>query len=190
MSSLAFTLSDQTLRYLIIGDPTLDTLELSPADYAKEIVAFSALDDATDPDLSRFADRGGKLILWHGFADYGVSAYSTIRYYERVMATMGNEAVDDFVRFYTSPGVDHLNGGPGAGTADYLGTLVAWVEQGTAPGDLVAHRFTDESLSRPLCRYPTYPRYNGEGDPSSSASFHCALPAGVRSRVSGAGKNG
>jgi Tannase and feruloyl esterase len=175
-SSLGFNLSDQTLRYLVVGNPALDTLELAPATYAQELGAFSALVDATNADLAAFAARGGKLILWHGLADYGVSAYSTIRYYERVVATLGGEAVDDFLRFYTSPGVDHLNGGPGAGTADYLGALVAWVEEGTAPGDLVAHKVAGETLSRPLCRYPAYPQYNGKGDPASSASFHCALP--------------
>ena len=92
------------------------------------------------------------------------------------MNSLGAAAVDDFLRFYTSPGVDHLNGGPGAGTADYLGALVAWVEQGTAPGNLVAHRFGDESLTRPLCRYPGYPHYGGQGDPASAESFHCAMP--------------
>lgn len=176
LSSLGFTLSDQTLRYLIIGDPTVDSLALSPPTHAAELVAFSALVDATDPDLAPFAGRGGKLILWHGFADYGVSGYSTIRYYERVVNRLGAEAVDDFLRFYTSPGVDHLNGGPGAGTADYLGALVAWVEQGTAPADLVAQRFAGGPLSRPLCRYPRYPHYNGSGDPASAESFHCAMP--------------
>jgi len=176
MSSLGFTLSDQTLRYLIIGDPTLDSLTLSPATYAEKLAAFSSLVDASDPNLAPFAGRGGKLILWHGFADYGVSGYSTIRYYERVVKSLGAAAVDDFLRFYTSPGVDHLNGGPGAGTADYLGALVAWVEQGTAPGDLVAHRFAGGPLSRPLCRYPRYPHYNGSGDPASAESFHCAMP--------------
>jgi len=176
MSSLGFTISDQTLRYLITGDPNLDSLALSPATHADELAAFSALVDATDPNLAPFAGRGGKLILWHGFADYGVSGYSTIRYYERVVSSLGANAVDEFIRFYTSPGVDHLNGGPGAGTADYLGALVAWVEQGTAPGDLVAHRFAGGPLSRPLCRYPRYPHYNGSGDPSSAESFHCAMP--------------
>jgi feruloyl esterase len=176
LSSLGFTLSDQTLRYLIIGDPSIDPLQFSPAKYAEELAAFSALVDATDADLSAFAASGGKLILWHGLADYGVSAYSTIRYYERVVTALGGEAVDDFLRFYTSPGVDHLNGGPGAGTADYLGALIAWVEEGTAPGDLVAHKIAGAPLSRPLCRYPRYPRYEGKGAPSSAASFRCATP--------------
>jgi feruloyl esterase len=176
LSSLGFTLSDQTLRYLVIGDPQIDAFAFSPAEYAEELTAFSTLVDATDPDLSAFAARGGKLILWHGWADYAVSAHSTVRYYERVVATLGGQAaVDEFLRFYTSPGIDHLNGGPGAGTTDFLGALIAWVEQGRAPADLVSHKLGG-GLSRPLCRHPGYPRYDGEGDPASADSFHCATP--------------
>src|SRR5262249_56741324 len=129
-----FILPDQTLRFLIAHDAALDTLDFVPAAHAPELMAFSALADATDPDLSPFAARGGKLILWHGLADYAVSARSTVRYYERVVSMLGGrEATDRFIRFYTSPGVDHLNDGPGAGTTDFLTALTAWVETGAAP---------------------------------------------------------
>lgn len=177
-SSLGFSLSEQTIRYLVIGDPTIDPFEFDAAQYADDFVAFSTLVDATDADLSAFSSRGGKLILWHGWADYAVSAYSTVRYYQRVVDTAGGQsAADEFVRFYTSPGIDHLSGGPGAGVTDFLGALIAWVEEGTAPGDLVSYKAgSNPQLTRPLCRHPGYPRYNGKGDPLSAESFHCAMP--------------
>lgn len=176
LSSAGFSLSDQILRFLVVGDPALDTLRFMPAEHANALRAFSALVDATDPDLSAFAARGGKLILWHGLADYAVSARSTARYYERVVAVLGGQdAADRFVRFYTSPGVGHLNEGPGAGTTDFLGALTAWVERNEAPGDLVSTR-AGSTLTRPLCRHPRYPHYRGSGDPDDAASFRCTAP--------------
>jgi hypothetical protein len=180
-SAVDFSLSDQILRFLVVHDPALDTLHFVPGDHAAALIAFSRLVDASDPDLSRFGARGGKLILWHGLADYAVSARSTAQYYGRVVAALGGQdTADRFVRFYTAPGVGHINDGPGAGTADFLGALTAWVEHGTAPGDLVATRLNTAPgappLTRPLCRYPGYPSYDGSGDPNDAASFHCADP--------------
>ena len=180
-SSLGFVLSDQTLRFFVAQDAQLDTLRFSPSSYADELFALSSLLDASDPDLTAFAVRGGKLILWHGWSDYAISAYSTIRYFERVVSTLGGRAaVDEFLRFYTSPGVDHLAGGPGAATTDFLAALVTWVEEGTPPGDLVSRKLDPQTaepiLARPLCRYPTYPRYEGKGDPAAASSFRCAAP--------------
>lgn len=170
-------ISGQTLRFLIARDPDLDPLRFVPASYADELAAFSTLVDATDPDLADYAERGGKLILWHGWSDYGVSAYSTIRYYEQVVDTMGADRTRDFLRFYTSPGVDHLGAGPGASAIDFLAALIAWVERGEAPQDLTATRpasSADAGFTRPLCRFPRYPRYNGSGDVRDAGSFHCA----------------
>jgi feruloyl esterase len=171
-------LSDQVLRFLIAHDPALDSLHFVPAAHAAALVAFSQLVDATDPDLSAFAARGGKLILWHGLADYGVSARSTIRYYERVVGTLGDQAAADrFIRFYTSPAVGHLNDGPGGGTIDFLGALTGWVETGAAPADLIATKPGDAShpapVTRLVCRYPAYSHYTGAGNPSDATSFRC-----------------
>jgi feruloyl esterase len=172
--------ADQVLRFLVTHNATLDTLHFSPNDHQAELQAYSAFADGSDPDLSAFAARGGKLIFWQGLADCAASPRATIRYYEEVVRTAGGQAAaDDFVRFYTSPGVGHFNDGPGAGTTDFLSAITAWVETGAAPADLVSSRLGPGSsnplLTRPLCRYPGYPRYNGEGDPADAASFHCEV---------------
>jgi feruloyl esterase len=178
-NSLLFLLQDDYFKYFVAKDAQFDSLQLSPTAYTAELSALSTLLDATDPDLSAFTAHGGKLILWHGLADYAISAYGTLRYYERVVATAGgHEEADAFVRFYTSPAVDHTGSGNGAPLFDLLGALDAWVENGAAPGDLVAYRLENgaEIPFRPLCRYPTYPRYDGIGDPHSAASFACVAP--------------
>jgi Tannase and feruloyl esterase len=178
-SSFLFILSDGFIRFFVTGNPDFDSLAFAPEDYASTLSSLSTLLDATDPDLSRFAARGGKVILWHGWSDYALSAYSTVAYYERVVsAAGGRSAADEFVRFYASPGVDHLNNGAGAPIFDLLGALDAWVEDGAAPDDLVAYKVLPGSDTpvpfRPLCRYPTYARYSGSGDPNRATSFTCA----------------
>ena len=52
------------------------------------------------------------------------------------------------------------------------------METGKAPGDLLQVTQEKEApfkvtASRPLCRYPLTPRYDGKGDASEAASFMC-----------------
>ncbi len=87
--------------------------------------------------------------------------------------------VDSFLRFYLTPGVTHMGlGGPDY--VDLLGALDAWVTTGAAPADPLVQTSLDANfnvtLSRPMCRYPTYPRYNGTGDVNASANFTCTAP--------------
>jgi feruloyl esterase len=90
-----------------------------------------------------------------------------------------------------SPGVDHLGGGPGPGSTDFLSPLRAWVEAGTDPEDLVSQELlpgaTEPILSRPLCRYPRSPRYTGTGDANDAARFHCTDSPCCGYPVSGVG---
>jgi tannase/feruloyl esterase len=145
---------------------------------------LSALLDSTNPDLSAFRAHGGKLILKTNGADFLLSPFQAIEYYKTVVVRMGQTNVDSFVRLYVAPGTNHGgNGVDSSGTAipngvDLLGVLDEWVESGKAPDTLVQVSqqmnmpFTVHS-SRPMCRYPLYPRYDGRGDPSQASSFTC-----------------
>lgn len=178
-ASLLFTLQDQFIKFFVTEDPDFDSLQFTASAARAELEALSALLDATDPDLFAFRARGGKLILWHGVADYAISAYGTVEYYERLVATAGGqERADEFVRFYTSPAIDHTGTGAGAPLIDLLGALDEWVENGTPPGDLIAYKNDGGTQIpfRPLCRYPAYPHYDGAGDPRAAASFTCTAP--------------
>jgi len=142
---------------------------------------MSALNDATNANLHPFLAAGGKLILWHGGNDSALSVKSTTAYYERVVAAMGGQSnADQFVRFYTAPGVNHCAGGPGADTADLLSALDRWVTHGRGPGTLKASKIDSSTgatlLTRPLCVYPAYPRYQGSGDSNAASSFTCTEP--------------
>src|SRR5260370_35912503 len=94
--------------------------------------------DTTDPDLSAFQARGGRLILKGNGADYQRSVLQEIDYYKSVVAKMGQDRADQFIRFYVTPGVNHpRNGLMRDGKAepakvDLLGALDAWAGLGKA----------------------------------------------------------
>ena len=136
-----------------------------------------------NPDLSRFFNRGGKLILWHGFNDPGPSALSTIEYLENVANATGAGATPEAkladtrknARLFLAPGVLHCRGGAGPDKFDMLTALENWVEKGIAPDHVIATK-ADSKLSRPLCPYPQAAKYKGAGDTNDAANFTCANP--------------
>ena len=103
--------------------------------------------DATNPDLSDFARRGGKLILFHGWADPHISPINTIAYHDALRRQMGAVA-EAFERLYLMPGMYHCSGGEGPSQFDLLSAVMAWVEGGQAPDAIVTstQRQTENSL--------------------------------------------
>lgn len=137
---------------------------------------YDAVMGASNPDLSAFRDSGGKLLLWHGAADFGVPYQGTVDYYQRVRQKLGPGAAQQFMRLFVAPGVGHCRGGAGAQPVDPLNALVAWVEQGKAPRTLYAAT-TDENgtitATRPICRYPFVARWTGQGDATDGSNYQC-----------------
>ena len=105
--------------------------------------------NALNPSIDTFQKRGGKLLLYHGWADWLVAPGETIRYFETVHPK-------DSVRLYMLPGVAHCGGGPGADQFDPLTAVVHWVEEGTPPANLTAVKLVNGkvSLEQTLCPYP------------------------------------
>jgi len=150
--------------------------------------------NATNPKLTDFEARGGKLILYHGWSDSAIPPLNTVNYYQSVVAAMGREPVEEFVRLYMVPGVGHCGGGPGPDTfgagpvegADpehsLFSSLEQWVERGAPPKAIIAAKraspFNPASaveMTRPLCPYPEVAKYKGSGDIHQAANFVCAL---------------
>jgi feruloyl esterase len=171
--------ADQFIRNFVARAPELDlrTVDVQrEGPFTRRIQELSAAIDATSPDFSAFARRGGRLIWVQGNDDPSVSPWMNARLYEAVVARMGREAADAFLRFYLVPGLAH-GGGRFTPTWDSLAALDTWVEHGVPPqGQVVtdATRGPTRGRTRPLCDYPTFPRYRGEGDINSAASFACA----------------
>ncbi|MFY0571987.1 tannase/feruloyl esterase family alpha/beta hydrolase [Archangium lansingense] len=171
------------IKFFITKNPDYDPLAFNPDEWLPEINAASTLVSANSADLGRFQARGGKLILWHGGTDAAISQHGTAAYYERLVTAAGGQAAaDTFVEYFPAPGVNHCFGGAGADAVDLLTALENWVEKGVAPSqaNLVATKLNAETgqsvFSRPLCKYPQYPRYNGTGAATSAASFTCVNP--------------
>jgi hypothetical protein len=173
------------VRYFLAGDPNIDPRKFRPEDFKERIGRISALMDSTDPDLNRFCARGGKLILKENMSDYAQSPFAGVEYYKRVVAKLGQAKVHSFIRFYVTPGASHAGTGVSSldGTAlpsrvDLLDAIDAWVDRNTAPDNLVqvaqdAKPPFAVTAARPMCRYPAWPRYKGEGSPNDAPSFAC-----------------
>jgi hypothetical protein len=124
-----------------------------------------------NPDLSKFKARGGKLILYHGWADPGITAQNTIAYYESVLQKMGQNQ-GDWVRLFMIPGMGHCRGGPGLSEGfDSTQALEQWVEQGIAPAQLEGRGAN--GFTRPLCPWPQAAEYNGSGDLKDARNWSC-----------------
>jgi hypothetical protein len=176
-NGIAWIYGSGGIRHIFVRDPNADITAYDPAKYMPSIREVSALMDSTNPDLSTFAGRGGKLIVLEHMADYAQSPYAGIRYFQAVESKMGAERVGHFMRLYTAPGVDHVGSGAPA-NVDMLSVLVDWLEKANAPGELTV---TEQSLeaspkvvrARPLCRWPTWPKYK-VGNVNEAQSFECA----------------
>jgi feruloyl esterase len=173
--SLQFIFQDQYLRYFIFG-PSYNSLTFNfdrgPRILEEMTASFL---NATNPDLSAFNARGGKLIMWHGWSDHALTTVRTVQYYDEVVHRMGNKnRIADFFRLFLAPGMHHCGGGPGLNAFDALTPLEKWVEQGVAPDSIIAsHAGPGIARTRPLCSYPAIAVYDGKGDPNSAASFAC-----------------
>ncbi|MEH2523804.1 pimeloyl-ACP methyl ester carboxylesterase [Bradyrhizobium sp. AZCC 2176] len=166
------------IQYVFARDPQLDVTKYKPEDHKERLLQVSKLMDSTNPDLSRFAARGGKLVILEHMADYAQSPYAGIRYFENVQRALGKEKTAEFVRLYTAPGVDHVGSGAPA-NVDMLAVLVDWVENGKAPGDIAVTEQKVEApafevtRALPLCQWPAWPHYKS-GPVDRAASFFCA----------------
>ncbi len=162
----------------------LDYVEGGPFDRRRR--ELSPILDGTNPDLSAFQKRGGRMIVTIGTNDTLASPGAQLDYYQAVLDRMGRADVDRFARLFVMPQTGHgLSGtndtvdGSGRTIAaqpipnrfDQRGLLFDWVENSVAPGMSVTVTAGEKSL--PLCSYPLYPRYRG-GDAALAASYECA----------------
>jgi feruloyl esterase len=137
-------------------------------------------------DISAFRQAGGKLILYHGWADPLVTPQLTIDFYEGIARKSGGIAsAQEFARLFMVPGMDHCGiGTEGPGISDTgidpLTALEQWVEEGKAPDALLATKVAASGgqtlWKRPTCAYPKVARYKGSGDVDDPGSFTCVEP--------------
>ena len=166
-------------RYAGFGkpDPNYDVHRFDFDKDPARLDEMRALVNANNPDLSDFRSRGGKLIMYHGWADPALTPYMSVDYYERALKASGPQT-KDFFRLFMVPGMFHCRGGIGVDHLDALTALINWVEAGKAPDTIIATRIEANKVtrSRPLCPYPQAARVSGTGSTDDAANFVCQMP--------------
>ena len=167
-------------RFWVYFDPTWNWQTLNYNNYLQffrdTVAQVGPLMASDNPNLAPFRDRGGKVVIWHGFADQLIVPEGTIDYYKRVTETVagGNYAtVQQFARFFIAPGVGHCGGGNGPQPQNLFDAVVNWVEKGTVPDSVTATGKAFPGRSRPLCAYPKHAQYKGQGNTEDAANFEC-----------------
>lgn len=178
-----YPFAEQFYRHLGFGDPAWDP--------KARLVNFGADNDlvnaaknlplnAIDPDIRKFLDRGGKLLLVAGWNDQRIAPGAVLDYYRAVRAKVGERRASG-VRLFMVPGMLHYPLG-GARATDYsidtAGLLKGWARTGKAPDSLAAHRYVQGRVmgTRLVCAYPKVrvlqrAKVDGEED-----RFACAAP--------------
>lgn len=172
------TFWDQWVKYFVTRDPNFNSLALDPQNpgpWQARIVELTGIQDANKTDLSPFLNKGGKILMAHGSHDALVSTRATQQYYDRLRNAMGSARVDSFMRYYEIPGYGHAVSSVFNAAWDSLTTLENWVERGVVPpNQTVADTAGVPGRTRPLCDYPSWPKYRGSGDVNLAQSFTCA----------------
>ena len=173
-SSLQMAFAPELFKYMVLANPNWDYTTYDLANWARDTKAIAPILNADNPDLSALKARGGKLIIWHGWADPALNAVSTINYYTRVRQR--DPAASTFTRLYLLPGVGHCNGGSGPARVDWLTAITDWVEKSKAPERLVSSKMGPNGRpvrTRPICPHPQRAFYKGSGSTDDEQNFVC-----------------
>jgi Tannase and feruloyl esterase len=166
-------------RYMVFPkpDPEYSIYKFDLDKDTPQLETIHQILDATDTDLTRFRDRGGRIFMYFGWADPALNPMMGVEYYEAVAKRMG-PSTTDFFRLFMVPGMLHCGDGVGTDQFDSLAALSTWVEKGTAPDAVKASRVVRGNVvrTRPLCAYPEVAKYTGSGSTDDAASFTCVKP--------------
>jgi feruloyl esterase len=162
------------MRYFVLNDPSWSYTNYDFGRLQEDTTEAREILNATNPDLSTFRNRGGKLIIYSGWTDAAITGNSVVGYYEDVLEH-DNTAAED-TRLFMMPGVEHCFGGAGPSWVNFLTEIDQWYESGTAPEQITAYwldKNQQPTGSRPVCAYPAVAQYDGEGDTRDARSFGC-----------------
>jgi feruloyl esterase len=176
------------LRYLLIDPAPGPGFRVDDFDIDRDRGRLAAADKlmTPGPDLSGFKARGGKLLIYQGWADAVTPPLRVAAYYKAVAKRLGGRArADGVVRLFMLPGFNHC-GGPGVGSSmgldirslTPLPMLEHWLDVGPSDTLLVTKFDAAGSIqwSRGVCAFPQRTTYTGEGDQRLPASWRCLPP--------------
>jgi feruloyl esterase len=192
------TFATDLFKFVVFKNPDWDYKTLNfDSDIALADMIDHGTNNATDPNLKSYFERGAKLLQYHGWNDQLIAPLNSVNYYQSVERALGGaskggenvakggENVDKAgaahvrasYRLFMEPGMSHCQGGDGPSNFDMLSALEQWVEQNKAPDRIVAYRVRDGKTdqSRPLCPYPEVAVYNGKGSTDDDENFTCKV---------------
>jgi feruloyl esterase len=171
-------LADETYKFLVFNDANWNYLTFSAErDMAAADQNAGPTMNAIDPNLKPLFSHGGKLLMYHGWADPGIAPRNSVNYYNTVVERLGKAAVSDSIRLFMVPGMGHCQGGDGTSTFNMMDAISKWVEQGKTPDRVEASRVRNGAAdrTRPLCPYPQVAVYSGSGSTDESTNFSCKV---------------
>ena len=173
----ALSIATDTFKYIVFNKPDWDYKTLNfdrDVKFADKV--DHGLNNAINPKLKPFFGHGGKLLMYHGWADPNIAPENSINYYESVQAKVGAAKAAGEMRLFMVPGMTHCGGGEGPNVFDSLSALEQWVEKGIAPAQMIASHITPGKAdrTRPLCPYPQVAKYKGTGSIDDAVNFTCA----------------
>ena len=164
-------------RYLLYQDATWDVSRFDPAVDVDRMLQADRDDvlGSTSTDLKAFFDRGGKLLMYHGWSDAQVTPLNSIDYFNKVAARFGPGVVGKSIQLYMVPGMNHCQGGNGPDQFDKVAPLEQWIATGTAPARITASHVTRGIVdrTRPLCPYGQVAQWDGRNSTNDASSFAC-----------------
>ena len=186
--------SDHIIQDLVTLDPTYNLRDIPVSkegyvDFSTLRVFNKQLEDVnvTDPrNYLPFIQRGGKLIVYHGFSDPAITPFGTMKFYKQLGYQLKEPSqLQRSVRLFMVPGMQHCLGGPGPNVFDTLTSLESWVEEGIAPDSILAsHHINNDPTqavdrTMPLCPFPTQATHDGAGNVNSATSWSCKANKGL-----------
>jgi feruloyl esterase len=175
MGTRPFGIGLDWVRYFLTQDPKWDGSKITLAEFEmlfhQAVEEFGPVIGTDNPDLSKFRDHGGKIVIMHGQADQLIQTAGTVDYYKRLVQQMGGrDKTMQFARLFLIPGAGHGNGGVGNGAVD---AVIKWVEEGAAPEKLINRT---QNRTRPLFPYPELAKYTGNGSSDDADNFVSSMP--------------
>jgi Tannase and feruloyl esterase len=168
--------AQEPFKFIVFKDPSWNWRSFNPAtDADLAIKQDNNVLGLTEPNLKPFFDRGGKLLMYHGWSDPQVAAMNSVNYFNDVIKTTGKANAGKSIQLYMVPGMNHCQGGPGTDVFDKVAAMESWVSSGRAPAQILASHLTEGKAdrTRPLCPYGQVAKWKGTGSIDDAANFSC-----------------